>query len=87
MLGSERSGDNIGVLVGCGGFVQYAQPLGQGCAQCLVNLSIRTSTRIFIEVLEQVARVLGENIDRTGFQLGHVDLALTNAQLTLDRET
>src|SRR5690606_36915298 len=38
---------------------------------------------LWVEVLEQVARVLGEQADRAGLDLRHVGIALPDAELSL----
>ena len=87
MLGREICRHHVGILVGCRRLIEGAQAHWQSGLQRRVNLLGGVGARVLVEVLQQVARVLGEHVDRTGLDLGHVDLALADPQLALHRES
>ena len=87
MLGGEGGGHHVGILVGGRGLIQGAQPGGERGGQVSVHVLGGPRLRVGLQVLQQVARVLGEYVDRSGRQLGHVDLALADPQLAFDRES
>ena len=85
MLRREGRGHHVGILVGRRCLIEGPQPLREEGGQRVVDLVRRTGGRVLIEILQQVARVLGEHVDCAGLDLGHVDLTLTDPHLSVHR--
>ena len=85
MLRREGRGHHVGILIGRRCLIEGPQPLWEEGGQCVVDLVRRTGGRVLSEILQQVARVLGEHVDCAGLDLGHVDLTLTDPHLSVHR--
>ena len=77
--------DVVRVLVGRRRLVEHPEPLGQRGLELGVHVVARGGLGVGHVVLEQVARVLGEHVDRAVLDLGDVHLALADAEVALDR--
>ena len=75
----------VSVLVRGAGLVENLQALRGGIGKRGVDILAGALRGVLDPVLEQRAGVLGEDVDVAGLDLGHVDLALTNTELAVDR--
>ena len=75
---------DIGVLIRGGGGVEDSQVGGCGVDQGGVDILFASILGVGAPVLQEWAGVLGEEVDRAGFDLREVDLALTDSELAFD---
>ena len=80
----ERLRHGVGVLVGRRRLVERPQSIGDGLLQLRVDVVAEAGLGVGVPVLEQRTGVLGKEVDRAGFELGHIGFALPDAELAVD---
>ena len=84
VLVGERLRHVVRVLVGRGRLVEHPKPVGQRGLELGVDVVARRGRGVGHVELEEVARVLGEDVDGAALDLGDVDLALADPELAID---